>query len=201
MPTDIQNARVTQALVDFFTIKGRFRPQLDEVVVPVVLTADMSERDEETTQPAVVRYNVAAAGAGLSGKAVLFNGVTGLTGVELLIDSVVISNPTGVGANDFLVRESTNAPIAPIAGSFQTKRFKRLVAAASADPTPPGNAFSDSGAFAGDVMYSVSVPAGETIQLDVDLVMEQLSGLVIAEQAQNQQFFASINYRVRSLAP
>lgn len=41
MPLPIQNARASTALHREFNLVGRYRPQLDEVVVPVVMVADV----------------------------------------------------------------------------------------------------------------------------------------------------------------
>lgn len=43
MPAEIQQATLTAALVRFFGVKGRYRPQLDEVVVPVYPVAAASQ--------------------------------------------------------------------------------------------------------------------------------------------------------------
>jgi len=42
MPLPIQNARASSAIHDEFNIVGRYRPQIDEVVVPTALVADLT---------------------------------------------------------------------------------------------------------------------------------------------------------------
>lgn len=204
MPTDIQNPRVTRALVDFFTIKGRFLPRLDEVVVPVAIAANLSEQDDEAT-PGATAFFFVPASAGNAGKAVLLNGLTGAPGVELLLDRVRIVN-SGT-ASLFSLRYTTNAPAAPIAGSNLVKRFKRLPAATAADPVPPGNQFADDGAITGDDMWTCIVGvsgAGSGGNVVIDLggvVLEPFAGFAIVKANVNEAFRVTIDYRVRSVAP
>ena len=74
MPSKIQNANATGRLLRFFDVKGRFLPQLDEIVVPVALVADLSEEPSTATPPIFTERFTLGPIAG-EGCEVLFRGV------------------------------------------------------------------------------------------------------------------------------
>lgn len=51
MPTPIQQGRTLSALIEEFGLKGRHLLQLDEVVVPVVMVADVTDADSAFVGP------------------------------------------------------------------------------------------------------------------------------------------------------
>jgi len=60
MPIPVQNARASQALQSEFNLVGRYRPQLDETIVPVVLVSDV----QGVSAPPLIRRAYARATCG-----------------------------------------------------------------------------------------------------------------------------------------
>lgn len=135
MPAKIQDATLTSRLVSIFGIKGRFRPELDDVVVPVVVARDLSSERVEVGPPTYQRGTVAGAVAGETGGVVfsstspnfliaprrvlvipdtagIFTLRANTTGI-----SVVVTGPTtrrGVNKGEMAGEE---APVGPVIGT------------------------------------------------------------------------------------
>lgn len=60
MPVPVQNARVSAAVHREFNIVGRYRAQIDEIIVPVAVVADLSTQSLPLTRKASAFFSVAA---------------------------------------------------------------------------------------------------------------------------------------------
>lgn len=112
MPSDIQNARVTAALVERYGIKGRFRPRMDETVVPVHVLAI-----EEASGIEGTGYQSSRAEAAVVGEQAVcrFRGGTG--GSLSLPKRVTVYSPGG-GANiEIWVRFNDSAVSSVLTGA------------------------------------------------------------------------------------
>jgi len=87
MPTPINEGLVTRGLAGLFGLKGRFRLQLDETEVPVVITSQLDRSPFQLTKPC---------GAGTTTGAVVaenaYVSVSPSTGVILCIDRIDVPN-------------------------------------------------------------------------------------------------------------
>lgn len=104
MPSPIQDPGESQALVNLFGIKGRLPLNLDNVVVPVALVADLTN----TPYSAIGRGNAArrqgAAGAGTYAAIAIEPG----PGLICRVDTLTIEN-VAAGVREFEVRALTPA--------------------------------------------------------------------------------------------
>ena len=159
MPTKVQNAQAWIKLQREFGILGRHKMLLDEVVVPTVVIADLSEDDAALNNLVQYRFSVPAVVATV-GKAILFNGVTADSGRDIIIDRIVGSCAV---TSPWMVHHTTNAPITPIAASTLDQTFAQWPQVG----VPIGRMFADSGAITGDDIVSFRTQGGTVWEIAV----------------------------------
>jgi hypothetical protein len=206
MPAKIQNATVTAQLVELFGLKGRFSPQLDEIVVPVVLTADLSNQPGERAARATAHVHVPPV-VGDNGKALMFNGVANETGSILLVDRIVVSltAAAAVGGN-FEIKQTSIAPLSPIAGSVLSTTWDDQRTQVSGAAPPPGTVFADDGPFIGPGVAAFSLgpiaDGGQQVfAVDLYQVLSPFRALCVECTDDNIRFNVIFQYRVVSAAP
>jgi len=96
MPKSLNNAKITQRLVESFQLKGRYIPMLDEVIVPVYVLDDPAPA--EPNRLAAGTVEITAPGAGTT-KLQLFNPPN--SGVMTIVTFASIILSKAGGAADF----------------------------------------------------------------------------------------------------
>jgi len=89
MPVPINEGLVSRGLAGLFGLKGRYRPQLDETEVPVVLTSQLDRAPFQLTVPCGIGGGVNAVAAE--------NGILGVlpdASLILCVDKIIISSTT-----------------------------------------------------------------------------------------------------------
>jgi len=188
MPMQIYTADAWQRLRDFFDLKGKHNLQLDEVIVPVAVVANIAPELEQLNQPVVYKFSVPAT-AGLVGKAVLINGLTTDTGRDIVIDRMV---GTSASTGRWNIHNTANAPITPIAASTLDKTWRQW----PQDGTPPGEMFADEGASTGDDIVSFRNGGNNFWDVAVDELLAFQQAIVCSVVATNVQFEVSMFGRV-----
>lgn len=188
MPTPIQSPVPWSRLLAEFGVKGRHQLLLDEIIVPTVLIADLSETAAEPNDATgFVRCPGVAA---TNSSAILAN--IGESGVDLLLDKIVVNvNVT----TSLEIIQTTIAPVNPIAGAILVKNWNNP----DLPGTPAGSILADNSAFGAiNPIYQLLVTAGDIVQLEPKLVVPPNQLLVVRDLTVNQQLQCTFNYRVRS---
>lgn len=188
MPTEIQTPTPWAKLADAFRLTGRHRLLIDEVIVPVVVVSDLSEVAATTEQEATAYFSMVAI-VGSATVAVLFNGVTADTGVDLIIDSALASSET---AGTYRVRQTTVAPVAPAAGVLLTKNWNRFPQVG----VPPGTQFANTALLAGQTLYRVPVLANSPLEIDLGITLGAFQALALDYDGVNEAWRTTWRYRV-----
>lgn len=194
MPTEIQNASITRSLVNLFRVKGRFRPRLDELIVPVALVANTLEDDEAREQKATAFVQAAAPGAGLSARAFFGNGFSSTTGAILIVDRVLISRQAGGAAVNVRIQQTTNVPVAPIAGSSTDVSWNDQ----GQPGTPPGLVAADDGGFTGPTLAQLALGADLSVEVELNQTLRQDQAVVVRCLTNNERIDVAFFYRVIS---
>lgn len=188
MPMRIYTATAWQRLRDSFDLKGKHDLQLDEIIVPVVVVADLAPGEQEINQQVSYHFDVPAS-AVANGKAVLFNGITEDSGRDIIIDRLVASSTATVV---WELRQTTNAPVTAIGGSTLTKQFLQLPQVG----TPPGRMFADSGAITGLEFFRLSNPGNNHYNQELGVRLGFQQGLSLQVVANNTNFHTTFFGRV-----
>jgi len=99
MPKQLNNGKITEAMQRAFGFKGRYNPQLDEIIVPVYQIADPVPADPGRTYGATLRTPTQVQSSGVR---------------------VRLSNPLGSGVNMSISGISVGARIEAIPGPTKT---------------------------------------------------------------------------------
>jgi len=110
MPVPINEGLVSRGLVGLFGIKGRFRPQLDETEVPVVITSQLDRSPFQLTKPCGLGDGVGAVAGENS-----YVGVSPSAGLILCIDRIIMNQG---GTQPILVNRLTAANLVTIGAPF-----------------------------------------------------------------------------------
>ncbi len=191
MPITIQNARGWDALRQRFSIVGRHRLQLDEVIVPVVIMDDITEQTDTVGQLATA-FALAPAVAAKKSSVVFFNGVTSETGYLFNITRIRVSSTGTIG---YTFGFTTVAPLSPIAASTVDQTWNDV----GQTGTPPGNLFTDDGAFAGPVLYNYRSIPTDPFDYVCNLIIPFQNALVVTNENTNKSSHVSIEYTVLPL--
>ena len=111
MPSPINEGLVTRGLASLFALKGRFRLQLDETEVPVILTSQFDRSPFQLTKPCGGGLNRAAVAAE---RAYVF--VSPNAGVILCVDKIILGTLSVV----ITIQRLTVANIATLGAPLDT---------------------------------------------------------------------------------
>lgn len=112
MPVPINEGLVSRGLVGLFGIKGRFRPQLDETEVPVVITSQLDRSPFQLTKPCGASLAVGAVAAENG-----YIGVLPAAGLILCIDKILFNQG---GTQPVFVQRLTVANLVTIGAPFSS---------------------------------------------------------------------------------
>ena len=176
MPKQINTPSPGQALVRMFSLKGRFQPVLDEVIVPVVqvpLDAPASKRF------AAWGTTMAAGGAGTQGRAFIEN--TAQSGHLVVLTKVWAKSGIAAGVDTFGIEIVAGSIAASGIGEFTDSRID--------DQKPVARTGGSTGATA--VSNFPYYPC-ETVPMNVEWIIEPGNYLFIRQQGENVTF--AFNY-------
>lgn len=105
MPIKVQNASATGKLAQFFSLKGRYLPSLDEIIVPVAMVADLSD-DPGPATPQVFQERFTIANNAVENPEILFRGASD---TRLCLPLAVILRGSGADAYEMSLENNTNA--------------------------------------------------------------------------------------------
>ena len=189
MPIQVQNTKVWGRLVDAFTLTGRHKLLLDEIIVPVVLVENLSE--EQSSQERHASYTMdVAAGIGLISKGVLLNDAG--SGVQILIDRVTMT-ASATSTLDILL--SRTAATNPIAGGAADQGWNDL----DVPGAPPGTLFADSGVFVGPLLHANKQIINTPMLIDLKLILQPGVALVCQTSTSDKSLQITINARIVSI--
>jgi len=195
MPINVYTANAWSRLRDAFDLKGKHQLQLDEVIVPVAIVADLASETTNVRNDATLFIAVPAAGVGDTGKALLQNTspTFELGTATILLDRIYFSSTT-TGQWNF--HATTIAPLTPIAASTIIKQWN--------DPTqvsvPAGSGFADEGAFGtGKIMQLRLNAAAALYWIEPKWVLQPGQNFVVQHASTNIGFEVTFQYRVVAL--
>jgi len=188
MPIQIQTADGWRRLQKAFSIVGRHRLMLDEVVVPVAILEDLTLLADTANDRANISIRCDNT-AGTNGAAVFSNLPD--TGTTLLLETITLNAQT---AQVFNINQTTIAPILPLGGSSSISKTWN-------DPTQPG-APAGSG-FANDNVFGITgqiqrviINANVVVQFQVNQIVPPLQQISVGGFTNNAEFQVSFDYRV-----
>jgi len=191
MPIQIQTAKGWRRLQEAFSIVGRHRLMLDEVVVPVAILEDLTLQPDTANDRATLSITCPAEALERSA-CVLFNTNAALdpTGAILLVERVYMTS--GLVGN-ISINQTTVAPLNPIAGSV----IRKLWNDPSQPAVPAGTGFADGSAFgaAGEIYIGTQL-ANTPFVVEVNQILPALAGLAVVGGAINTEIKATFQYRV-----
>lgn len=189
MPLKIQNPRAWGRLVDAFTLTGRHKLLLDEVVVPVAIIEDLSEQAGTEPDDATMFVEATNVAATL-GAAVLSN--LGETGAVLLLDRIIVTT----SAVQFVgISQTTIAPILPLAGSIIVKQWNDPRKAGA----PTGTGFANTNVFGTtNLLFRPFMSANIPYTFDVKQVIPPNNQIAVGGFTVNVELNVTFQYRVRS---
>lgn len=174
---EIQVPEIARQLARKFAITGgHIAPSLAPEIVPVALVSDLTaaiEQDVIAFRPAIVRMTTGAGGAGNYTSNQLWNPANSGVVVELQLALVDASQASGIRINIHDTKLTTDA-----SGSFRDRRIGGSSAAHGAYATPA--------AIPGTFVGFVKIPANETVAIPLDFVIGEGSGVVLVNQAANE---------------
>jgi len=180
MPIKIFNAKAAQTLQGFFDYKGKHDLKLDEIIVPVAIVADLSG-DEALGQSKFVLHIQSPAVAATTVRHAYFNGVANDTGVDVVVDKIVLSS----AANSVIVFIQTQiAPINPTAAAVINNVWRQWPQVG----TPPGTGFSNDAAMGGTTIYQADNLARVPAAFYPDITLGAQRGLSITQAIANTAF-------------
>ena len=189
MPISIQNSRAWGRLVDAFTIRGRHKLLLDEIVVPVVLIEDLSDKPGPQ-QEATFTMFAPPQGAGVDVVLLLENSSVGSI---FFIDEITIGSENNVIVQITL---TTTAPVAPAAGGEADKTWNDN----TQTPVVSGTMFADLGAFVGPDVWKGEFLADTPQHITPKLILRPGQLIAISVITTNSGLRAVINARIVPIA-
>lgn len=151
MPVDVQVGKWTQTLVDLFNLKGRYRPRLDDIIVPVVLL-----EPDEPSRIGTSEYWETANETAVVG----LNGIVQFSGqgdYDCLPLEVQVTCTT---AGLVVVKNQFNPPVAPVFTGTTTTKGRDIGNMQLAGPVPVTTGTFAVGGLGGGNVRIVPVAAG-----------------------------------------
>ena len=161
---------------------------LDEVVVPVVLIEDLSDKPSPQQEATFAMRAPATAAQPLS--LLLENSSVGSI---FLVDEITFS----VSADSFLqITLTTTAPVNPVAGGAADKTWNDNLQT----PVVPGTMFADTGAFVGPDVWHGRITTDTLAQVTPKLILRPGQLIAITNTTVNQELRTVINARIVPIA-
>jgi len=185
MPMKIGTARAWGRLRDFFDLKGKHDLQLDEIIVPVAVVADLTEADPLADLRAAQGGQVVSPAVGFVGQMQVFNPAG--SGVVL---EVYLAQFAALAAVNYQLGPVTAALATDAAAQWQDRRLFGL----------PAARIQNQATLVGPTLvrpFIVRQTSNVTFGINLDVTCPPGTGYMIESASQNVQLYGAFLWRER----